>query len=516
MIYVVGDFNPNSTNISAPTFKRRCGLTQTVKIPTRDTGILDWCLTNRPKSLSTIKQLPKIGSSDHYCFLIEQNTSSIKPTKRSVKKRDLSNSRILEFGRWITLFSWDEVFSLTSCKEKFACFRRILSDAIDYILPINVSYTHSSDKPWLTPKIKSWIAKRQRCLHKYGKDSHLFRLWRNKVQFAIKECKKKYYNSKVKNLKDTNISRWWKEVKLLSGVSCNDDEWFHQLIDESSADPLFSLCDKINNFFSSLTSDFVPLSSQDITNLPFGPPIPPVLLVTPAEACAALSSIKVRKSAGPDQVPNVILKEFAIELAAVVADIYNASLCEGYLPSLLKEAIVIPIPKQKPPKSIENDIRPISLTCQIAKVMEGFTLSRILPSIIQRLDVKQFAVAGKSTEHALAYILHLILEALDKGNCAVRLFFADFRKGFDLIDHKILLDKLSVFDLHPCLVRWIGAFLLERSQVVRIGSHSSEPRLLNGGIPQGTKLGPILFAVMNLFLTGVPAPNLWTTCRLWK
>ena len=75
-------------------------------------------------------------------------------------------------------------------------------------------------------------------------------------------------------------------------------------------------------------------------------------------------------------------------------------------------------------------------------------------------------------------------------------FFADFRKGIDLIDHTILLSKLYSFNLHPCLVRWIVAFLEGRSQSVRIGSDFSNIRSLNGGTPQGTKLGPVLFSVM--------------------
>ena len=101
-----------------------------------------------------------------------------------------------------------------------------------------------------------------------------------------------------------------------------------------------------------------------------------------------------------------------------------------------------------------------------------------------------------STQHAIAYVLHLVLEALESGSCSVRLFFADFRKGFDLIDHTILLSKLHSCNLHPCLVSWIAAFLQGRSQSVRIGSDSSNIRSLNGGIPQGTKLGPVLFSVM--------------------
>ena len=57
------------------------------------------------------------------------------------------------------------------------------------------------------------------------------------------------------------------------------------------------------------------------------------------------------------------------EFAPVIADIYNASLREGYLPPILKCATVTPIPKKKPPNNSENDIRPISLTCQIAIIM---------------------------------------------------------------------------------------------------------------------------------------------------
>ena len=169
--------------------------------------------------------------------------------------------------------------------------------------------------------------------------------------------------------------------------------------------------------------------------------------------------MKIGKASGPDGIPNIVLKTFAFELAPVIADIYNTSLCEGYLPPLLKSAAVIPIPKKCPANDIEKDIRPISLTCQIAKVMEGFTLTRILPTILPQLDNKQFAVAGKSTEQAIVYILHLALEALDKGNCSLRLFFADFSKGFDLIDHRILMEKLSKFNIHNSLLRWIGAFL---------------------------------------------------------
>ena len=80
--------------------------------------------------------------------------------------------------------------------------------------------------------------------------------------------------------------------------------------------------------------------------------------------------------------------------------------------------------------------------------------------------------------------------------CSARLFFADFRKAFDLIDHNILLHKLSGFDVHNALLRWVAAFLEGRTQFISLMDATSTARVLNGGIPQGTKLGPLLFAIM--------------------
>ena len=59
------------------------------------------------------------------------------------------------------------------------------------------------------------------------------------------------------------------------------------------------------------------------------------------------------------------------------------------------------------------------------------------------LDDKQFALEGKSTTHALFYLLHVILQSLDDGHSFARVFFADFSKGFDLVDHNALVLEMQ-------------------------------------------------------------------------
>ena len=128
--------------------------------------------------------------------------------------------------------------------------------------------------------------------------------------------------------------------------------------------------------------------------------------------------------------------------------------------------------------------------------MEGLTLDSLFKQVCDKLDTHQFALAGKSTTHALVYFLQVILEALDQGDTHAGIFFTDFSKGFDLVDHNILIQEMELLGVHEATIRWIGLFLTDRSQRVRIGQAYSQPVTPNGGIPQGTKLTPLLFAML--------------------
>ena len=46
------------------------------------------------------------------------------------------------------------------------------------------------------------------------------------------------------------------------------------------------------------------------------------------------------------------------------------------------------------------------------------------------------------------------------------------------------------------IINWMRSFLTSREQRVRMSSHVSDWQKVNGGIPQGTVLGPLLFLVM--------------------
>ncbi|CAB3993754.1 Hypothetical predicted protein [Paramuricea clavata] len=415
----------------------------------------------------------------------------LKPDKVKVWKRDLRESSLQPFGRWITSFDWSDIFTRNACEDKYGKFNDIMSDVIDILLPLKRTKVTKCDKPWLTSSIKELIIKRQKALHYYGKNSDAYKLWRNQDQQSIKSARFKYYAQSVEKLKTSNPSRWWKEIKSLGGISSKSC-WYNQLL-SNDVPNCHDLAEVFNCFLSGLTSHFTTLTREE-EQLDFN--VPGEYLIDANKVYNELRKIKTNKSPGPDMIPNKILKVFAYELSPVITDIYNSSIIQDVFPMNLKRSIVVPIHKVSLPQSVEDDLRHISLTFQISKVMEGFTLTKLFAQMESKLDTKQFVLPGKSTTHALTYLLHTILSALENTSCSARLFFADFKKGFDLVHHNIIICELKNLGVHPAIVRWIKAFLSNLEQCVRIENSYSSWKKTNGGLPQGTKLGPLLFAVL--------------------
>ena len=102
---------------------------------------------------------------------------------------------------------------------------------------------------------------------------------------------------------------------------------------------------------------------------------------------------------------------------------------------------------------------------------------------------------GLSTTHALVDMGHNWLVAADE-RMASHVVLLDYRKAFDHVDHTVLVNKCKMYGLPGFIIRWIGYFLSDRSQRVRLGQELSDWVHLKGSIPQGTWLGPLLFVIL--------------------
>jgi len=59
-------------------------------------------------------------------------------------------------------------------------------------------------------------------------------------------------------------------------------------------------------------------------------------------------------------------------------------------------------------------------------------------------------------------MVHHWLQATDGTGAAVRVVLFDYRKAFDLIDHKILVAKINGLDMPHSIKAWVTDFLTNR------------------------------------------------------
>ena len=258
---------------------------------------------------------------------------------------------------------------------------------------------------------------------------------------------------------------------------------------------LKSLAEMFIDSLKNVSSDLTPLEASNCSDDVLD--IPDKYIIYPEEVYNKLIKINIHKSPGPDCIPNWLLRDFAVDLAEPLCSIFNNSIKEGIFPSKWKQANISLIPKVPKPALIESDFRPISLTPTVSKIFERLIGQHLLDNIGDWIDSKQYgAVKGRSTIHALIDICHHSNEALGKGHL-VRNVFVDYKKAFDHISHPLVLSKLTNIGVDNVIIQLLHSFLFNRLQRVKLTSDIfSDFTTFNGGLPQGSWFGPVLFLVV--------------------
>ena len=250
--------------------------------------------------------------------------------------------------------------------------------------------------------------------------------------------------------------------------------------------------DRLNDFYSRFDKD----NDTTPAYTPVPDDAPPPFVITEHEVRCLFKSQKENKAAGPDNIKPRFLKLCCNEIAPVFTFVFNWSLKLSIVPSCFKFSNITPVPKKQTPLSL-NDYRPVALTSCIMKCFEKLVLKFIATLLPPEFDSFQFAYREKrSTDDAIAINVHEILNHAEQRNSYSRVLFIDYSSAFNTIIPCKLYDKLLTqlnFPLSIC--NWILNFLLNRPQIVKIGSIKSSILILNTGTPQGCPISPKLYSL---------------------
>ena len=201
-----------------------------------------------------------------------------------------------------------------------------------------------------------------------------------------------------------------------------------------------------------------------------------------------LSTLNINKASGPDQIPNIFLKQTAKESASVLAAHFTQSLQTGNLPGDWLSADVSPI-FRKGDRGLASNYRPVSLTCVCYKLMEQILVRHMLrhfddENIIS--DKRHGFRKGHSCETQLITTVNNLLTSGDVGN-HVDIAILDFSKAFDMVSHRRLMSKLDHYGIKGNIHKWISSFLTNRNQKVVIDGYFSDTIYVDWGMKFNAK-----------------------------
>lgn len=469
-----------------------CNLSQIVQDDTRITpksrSLLDLVFLSNTINAYTVNV--EDGVSDHKMIVV---TITVEASDRPrpyipVRIKDYEradDNSILDYLE--SAFDGFEInYNTKTVEELWRHFKIIVQHCVDSYIPTRVKKTkHRS--PWITRDIIHMKRKIKRLRKKKNKTSQLVRL-RAELKQTLKESKKKFFDETLCRFLRTSPQKFWRyfsdRKEQVQEIRKEDEV----LIKKEH------IADHFNRFFQSVftaNDDDVNLSTERLL-----PSQMDNIIITQEGVFQQLLNLDAKKSNGPDNIPTQFLQRYAEWASRYLQLIFEKSLQTHSVPQDWRSAVVIPVFKGGS-RTLVNNYRPISLTSISCKLMEHIIAKHILRHLETNclLYPHQHGFrTGLSTTTQLVETIHAFAMAIDARQ-QTDVIAIDFAKAFDKVPHNKLLYKLETTGLNATIIKWIKAYLTNRSQVVRMDGHVSGSLAVLSGVPQGSVLGPLLFLV---------------------
>ena len=458
--------------------------------PTRNDRKIDRMIVNFQRSITESDTLPPLDDgtgrqSDHKMAFFRAKLTTIPEKTVSYKYRHFTEDGASRFQSWVSQHDFAEVYSAGDVNAQLKNFLGTLEGKMNEYFPYKTTTRRERDPPWINPHVKALIRKRRKIYHREGRSAKWKSLMK-RVRQLVRKRAAKYWEHQKRTLLSRDAGRtFFKNVK---SYNCKERPaqfdvrtiFPSNLSDQEVSEALADHFNGISQEFDGLDPDGVPTTYSA-----------PVQILTNHDVATRLRKFKKPKSMIKHDIFPALVSPAADFLAPPLTHIYNTISTTSTWPLMWKQEFVTPIPKKAVPSSV-NDLRNISCTALFSKVYESFVLGWLGEQVGMRSN-QMGGMKGAGTEHYLVELYQLILEALEDSRAASIITSIDYSKAFNRLDFRHCLEALASKGASTELIQIVGSFLTSRTMSVKVGQALSKPRIVLGGVPQGSILGVFLF-----------------------
>lgn len=490
-------------------------------ISSKNASAIDYVISH--KNIQVVINNIDLGLSDHCAQLFKVLINTNNYTKQKItgkKARNYSSDNYSNFKCRLADEKWLEINDMNDVNINYNKFLKTFllyfEESFPYIVKPRSKHNLTATKPeWISRGIII-SSKNLKYLYKQSKvieDTKFIEYYKNYKKIyrkVVKAAKKQYTSNKIKNCINRPQELWKIINNTIGNSNLKDSEKIKIKVDDELITSVKEIANVFNNHYINISNKLNPSSiaaGKDAQgpNLSLLNKVDQQLILYPtteSEIAKTISSLKNKKSQDIHGLSSYLIKSCGKHLLKPLKTLINQSFKQGIFPDRLKAAKIIPIYKKGDRLNLAN-YRPISLLPIFSKIFEKILYNR-LSQFLGKNNIICREQSGfqknKSTMTTVFQLTTTIAEALDKGDQAFGIF-CDLSKAFDLVDHNILLNKLSDIGIASTALNLIKSYLHKRTQIVEIGQNSyneittSDWETIKTGVPQGSILGPLLFLI---------------------
>ena len=412
---------------------------------------------------------------------------------------------------------WTDVLTCRGVDEAVSCFTSKFKYVLDMHAPWTVFQERKNYKPWISKETKLMMDKRDELKKKAVEISannseneatdeekeawQRYRKLRNKINNAKKNDEVKYKKEKVKENLDSVSGLWrsvktfmnWKSTGSPSQISKDNvmytkakdvavimNEFFVEKIQKLKI-KFFDAPPNYDHCYKAMAGKTCSLGLK---------------YVSMKKVLKILKNLKPSKSIGVDEIDSYSLKIAADIIAPAVHHITTLSIMQRKFPTSFKFAKVIPLHK-KLSRLDRKNYRPVSILSPLSKVLERVLYEQIYEYFSKNSIFHANLMGFRKNRSTLTAALQMY----DRWVSGARhgrlngVVLLDLLAAFDLVDSKLLVEKLRIYGMEDDFAERVTCYLTNRKQAVWIDHILSDWLDVSVGVPQGSILGPLLFII---------------------